>query len=93
MVESKPIASQNTEELEIMFWIINNSKYDKFRKLEGCEDLGDLTATVTDIEHIINLAKCFGVKDEYMFIDSEHNYQELKTTYLEILKNCRMLTS
>ena len=74
MVESKPIAVDNTEELVIMFWIINNSKYEKLRKLEGCGHLADLTATVTDIVHIKNLAKCYGVKDEDMYVDSEPDF-------------------
>ena len=36
------------EDLEKIFWIINNSIYDELRKQEGCDTLIDLKATITD---------------------------------------------
>ena len=63
MVESKPITSLKTDEPVIIFWILHNSKFDKLRTLEKCNGLQDLTATITDVEHIKNLAKCYGVKE------------------------------
>ena len=78
MVESKPLQTENDKELTVIFWIMNNSKYDKLRLINGCEKQFDLEATPKDVEHIRKMAKAFGVKDENLFIDSE------KTSYKEL---------
>ena len=48
-------------ELVIIFWVFYNSKYERLSKIAGCEILKDLPATITDIVHIKNLAKSYGV--------------------------------
>ena len=35
-------------DLEKIFWIVNVSKYPELRKIEGCNALTDLNATITD---------------------------------------------
>ena len=32
-----------------IMWIVNNSKYEELRKIEGCSTLWDLTATTSDV--------------------------------------------
>ena len=34
--------------IDKFFWMITEAKYDKLRKVEGCDTLTDLNATVTD---------------------------------------------
>ena len=74
-------------------WIFNNSIYDKLRVIKGCEELKDLTATPTDVNHIKKMFQCYGVKDENLYIDAEPDLKKLQETYIEIRKKSRALTS
>ena len=44
-----------------IFWLATEAKYDELRKVEGCETLYDLNATITDGEHIMAIADAIGV--------------------------------
>ena len=78
--------------LVIIFWVINNSKYGKLRQIEGCIKLDDLKATTSDIVHIQNLARSYGVEDENIYRNSEPSMEELKKNEIEIRKKSRRLT-
>ena len=42
--------------LEKYFWMVTESKYAKLRKIDGCEILTDLKATISDGKHIQKIA-------------------------------------
>ena len=56
-------------EIDKYFWMITEAKYDQLRTISGCEELTDLNATITDGEHIIELANQFGIPEDNRFID------------------------
>ena len=91
MVESSA-AGGGSDNLVKIFWMINNSKYDKLREIKGCETLGDLTATPKDIVFIEKMAKAYGVAPDDLYKDSEADIKALKTTYSKIMKKSRGLT-
>ena len=91
MVESKPYDLAKAEELEVIFWIINNSNYDKLRKINGCENLADLLATPKDVVHIRNMARAYGVRPENLYEDSEPDIKALKKTHLKIMHQSKKL--
>ena len=64
----------------IFFWMITDKDYSQLRKIEGCEDLGDLGATKTDATHILNFAKGLGVPDDHMFRNDSATLDDLKKT-------------
>ena len=74
-------------------WIMNNSIYDELRKIEGCNTLWDLKATPIDVKVIQKMAKAFGVKDEHYFHDSEATLDDLKKSYMAILKLSRKMSA
>ena len=92
MVESSPYAAAAQDDLVKIFWMINNSKYDQLRLIQGCETLGDLTATPKDIVFIEKMAKSYGVQPDDFYKDSEPDMKALKTTYSKIMKKSRGLT-
>ena len=48
-------------ELIKFFWMITEDKYDKLRQIQGCENLLDLKATVSDGNHIKAIADNLGI--------------------------------
>ena len=48
-------------ELIKFFWMITEDKYDKLRQIQGCENLQDLKATVSDGNHIKAIADNLGI--------------------------------
>ena len=76
-------------EIDKYFWMITEAKYDQLRTISGCEELTDLNATITDGEHIIELANQFGIPEDNRFIDISPTMTDLKKTYMKILKISR----
>ena len=54
--------------LEKYFWMVTESKYAKLRKIEGCESLTDLKATVSDGKHVQTIADKMGIPKSNRFI-------------------------
>ena len=92
MVESSPYAMAAADNLVKIFWMINNSKYDKLRLIKGCETLWDLTATPKDIVFIEKMAKAYGVAPDDFYKNTEADMKGLKTSYSAIMKKSRGLT-
>ena len=53
----------------------------------------DLNATPVDVKVIQKMAKAFGVKDEHYFHDSEATLDDLKKSYMAILKLSRKMSA
>ena len=85
------ITAEQLESLTVekYFWMVTEDKYEKLRTINGCEELTDLRATVTDGEHIINIANQIGVPDENRYIDISPTLADLKNTYKLLLKLTR----
>ena len=93
MVESSSQHAINIAKQElIIFWIITDKDYSKLRKIEGCENLGDLNATKSDSVHIMNFAKALGVTEDNIFRNEGAPIEELRATYSKILKLTRKLS-
>ena len=92
MVESSPYAMAAADNLVKIFWMINNSKYEKLRLIKGCETLWDLTATPKDIVFIEKMAKAYGVAPDDFYKNTEADMKGLKTSYSAIMKKSRGLT-
>ena len=75
-----------------MFWLISEAFYPLLRKIEGCDPLLDLKATITDNEHINAIADSFGIPQENRFINISPSFDDLKKSNLEILKKSRKLS-
>ena len=89
--ESNPLAI--ADKVEKIFWIVNNSKYDELRKIEGCTTLWDLNATPVDVQVIKKMAKGLGVKDENLYHDEEATLEAMKASYMKILKASRKMSA
>ena len=75
-----------------IFWLISEANYPLLRKIEGCDILKDLKATITDNDHIIAMADHLGIPKSNRFINISSNVTELKTSYKDILQMSRKLT-
>ena len=75
-----------------IFWLISEANYPLLRKIEGCDILKDLKATITDNDHIIAMADHLGIPKTNRFINISSNITELKTSYKDILQMSRKLT-
>ena len=65
------------------------NKYENLRTIEGCEQLADLNATVTDGVYIKDIAENLKIPEENRFININPTSKELSATYLKILKLTR----
>ena len=88
-----PQVAPVSNELQKIFWILNVSKYPELRKLEGCQDLTDLNATIPDCLEIMKMAKGLGVRDENIYRDEEPSFDQMKATYMKIFKQSRALST
>ena len=94
MVESST-ANEYTQADKVVkiMWILNNSKYDLLRTIEGCNTLWDLNATTSDVKIVKKMAIGFGVKEENIFHDEEPTVDDLKKAYMQILKMSRKMSA
>ena len=63
-----------------IFWLISEAYYPLLREIEGCEDLSDLKATITDNDHIIEMADNLGIPKENRYININPTVKDLKNT-------------
>ena len=75
-----------------IFWLISEANYALLRKLDGCDILTDLQATIKDNDHIFAMADHLGIPETHRFINISSNVNELKTSYKDILHMSRKLT-
>ena len=68
--------------IEKMFWLISEAFYPLLRKVEGCDSLKDLKATITDNDHIHAMADSLGVPEENRFVNISPSLQDLKDSHL-----------
>ena len=72
--------------------MVTEDQYAELRKIEDCDTLYDLKATVTDGAHIMKIADEIGVEDEYRFVDISPTFADMKKTFNKILKITRRLS-
>ena len=62
-MESTQYSKEQQDSLGLVkiFWLISEAYYPLLREIEGCEDLSDLKATITDNDHIIAMADNLGI--------------------------------
>ena len=89
---SQQSKEKKAHELDKIFWLISESRYELLREVEGCDRQADLKATVTDNPHIIAMADSLGIPKERRFINISPKLEDLKASYKEILKISRKLT-
>ena len=75
--------------MEKYFWMVTEQWYGKLRKVDGCDKLTNLKATVTDGKHIKKIADKLGVPKENRFINSSPSIDDLKETYKTLMKLSR----
>ena len=76
-------------ELEKIFWLISEDEYSKLRKINGCEDLTDLPATIPDNKHALKMADYLGIPEDNRYLNISPDVKELKSTYLKIINKSR----
>ena len=75
----------------VLFWIFTNKTYDKLRTLQGCENLGDLAATTTDVKHIRRMARSMGARK--IFEDEEETIKTVKATEKKLVAECKKISA
>ena len=69
--------------------MVTEAQYAELRKLDGCENLIDLPATIKDSAAILKIADMIGVEDEYRFVNNSPTIEGMKETYNQILRLTR----
>ena len=89
MVQATDKRQENANKTEMYFWMITDDNYMELRTITGCEGLTDLNATQKDAVHVLRLAKSMGIPESNIYQNNRSSLQDLKTTYLALLKMSR----